>query len=483
MPQQRRVAPESAMSHTLIKNLPETLSQPLSIATLASLGVHGLFWVILPVLPLDSQSEAAHSPRTVGLVQLTPEEQSRLPQAATPQSTAALPPFGTQPNQLDDLPSLPPPPVYQPYTLPPLPPPPALSYAPLPGNIPNSPPSATLPPPGAFPVPPPPPEQFAQVPTTQFSPGEIPAPPAPNQSFQQAPTPSAPNHTLKLGESLPLKPFKLPPNRSLPTTSGLKPEPFTPENPAEQVAPPNYTQPQIQPQQPQEQQVARANPTSPPQPTTNNSARPDQLPERGKQELLALREKARASKSDRPDAATPTAEATEEQRRQQLAAKLRQQPPQSQPETPPQTAEQQRQQLAAKLRQPQSQPSAGNSTSPQTAQTIAQLNEYEDRLQAVQQAVPQVETKPPIRDKVKTCKQQLNGQAAVFGVVVDQTGEIISGPDFIPKDSAAAIQQAAKEYVNNYQFAKSDRPIDQSFRIEFQYSNDGCPEAAVSQAK
>ena len=90
---------------SILKSLPETRSTGLAI--LASLGVHGLLWVVLPAIPFSSQSVGPVSQRTIGLVQLTPAELSRLPRAATP--PVQLPAFATQPSA---LPPLPPPPEF-----------------------------------------------------------------------------------------------------------------------------------------------------------------------------------------------------------------------------------------------------------------------------------------------------------------------------------------------------------------------------------
>ena len=90
---------------SILKSLPETRSA--SLAILASLGIHGLLWVVIPFIPFSSQSIGPASQRTIGLVQLTPAELSRLPRAATP--PIQLPAFATQPST---LPPLPPPPEF-----------------------------------------------------------------------------------------------------------------------------------------------------------------------------------------------------------------------------------------------------------------------------------------------------------------------------------------------------------------------------------
>lgn len=109
---------------SLLKNIPEILSQPAGIAAIASLGIHGAIVFVLPLLPVDSNKpkNTASGKSTVGLVELTPAEQNRLPQAAPPvaalpqqlrqqlprQGQVQLPNFATQPTQLSALPPLPP---------------------------------------------------------------------------------------------------------------------------------------------------------------------------------------------------------------------------------------------------------------------------------------------------------------------------------------------------------------------------------------
>lgn len=107
---------------------------PTTLATLISVGLHALIWVIQPVLSSSSKSAESDPRRIVGFVQLTPDELSRLPEYSLAKPT---------------LPSLAPPPPKN--LLPPLPP--VQSYTPLPPipsvpldntpTIPLSPPSVT----------------------------------------------------------------------------------------------------------------------------------------------------------------------------------------------------------------------------------------------------------------------------------------------------------------------------------------------------
>lgn len=58
------------------------LKQPISIAVLASLGVHGLLWFGLPLVSASS-SKPPETQRTLGVIELSPlEQQARLPQSS-----------------------------------------------------------------------------------------------------------------------------------------------------------------------------------------------------------------------------------------------------------------------------------------------------------------------------------------------------------------------------------------------------------------
>jgi len=55
-----------------------------------------------------------------------------------------------------------------------------------------------------------------------------------------------------------------------------------------------------------------------------------------------------------------------------------------------------------------------------------------------------VETKPPLYTTLKRCQRQLDGGVAVVGVVVNPEGKIVSELDFLDKQGAAGIEQAAE---------------------------------------
>ncbi|MBW4662438.1 MAG: hypothetical protein KME15_27640 [Drouetiella hepatica Uher 2000/2452] len=90
---------------------------PSAIAAIASFGAHALLFALLPLLPSASLStQEPEIKRSVGVVELTPAEQNRLPEISN--SLIELPSIARQP-----LPSLP-------YSLNPLPDPPAPSELP-----------------------------------------------------------------------------------------------------------------------------------------------------------------------------------------------------------------------------------------------------------------------------------------------------------------------------------------------------------------
>ncbi|MEM9926585.1 MAG: hypothetical protein AAF915_23000, partial [Cyanobacteria bacterium P01_D01_bin.50] len=99
---------------SVLKNIPELLSQPAGIAAIASVGIHGAIAFILPLMPVDSKPKQKASPASVPIVELSQAEQNRLPQKQSPlvpglpqanlQSSLPLPKFATQPTPLPKLP-------------------------------------------------------------------------------------------------------------------------------------------------------------------------------------------------------------------------------------------------------------------------------------------------------------------------------------------------------------------------------------------
>ncbi len=95
----------------LLKSVPQKLIQPTGIAVIASVGIHALVGGVL--LPRWSMSSEKKSPpvRNVPLLQLTPAEQSRLPQmppSSLPSTANQLPPLSSLPySGSSSLPPLP----------------------------------------------------------------------------------------------------------------------------------------------------------------------------------------------------------------------------------------------------------------------------------------------------------------------------------------------------------------------------------------
>ncbi|BAY26996.1 hypothetical protein NIES2100_68160 [Calothrix sp. NIES-2100] len=117
---------------SLLKNLPEILSQPTGIAAIASVGIHGAIALIVPLVPVDSnKTKESASSKPVGVMELSQADQNRLPQI--PGSSPILPPSPVQlqqsqlpqfnPNAQTSLAALPPPPAPNPsqLVLPPIP--------------------------------------------------------------------------------------------------------------------------------------------------------------------------------------------------------------------------------------------------------------------------------------------------------------------------------------------------------------------------
>ncbi|MDP5337125.1 MAG: hypothetical protein NWQ28_00930 [Nodularia sp. (in: cyanobacteria)] len=88
---------------SLLKNIPEILSQPTGIAAIASLGIHGAIALIVPLMPVDSeQSQVSASPESVGILELSQADQNRLPETPStfPSQVALQPQLPQQPQLL-----------------------------------------------------------------------------------------------------------------------------------------------------------------------------------------------------------------------------------------------------------------------------------------------------------------------------------------------------------------------------------------------
>lgn len=66
---------------SLLKNVPEFLSRPTGIAVIASLGIHAAIALIVPLMPVDSDSsQPSEAPQSVGILELSQADQERLPE-------------------------------------------------------------------------------------------------------------------------------------------------------------------------------------------------------------------------------------------------------------------------------------------------------------------------------------------------------------------------------------------------------------------
>lgn len=80
---------------SLLRNLPEVLSQPTGIAAIASVGIHGAIALIVPLVPVDSnKTKEVASSKPVGMMELSQADQQRLPEI--PGTSTTLPPSPVQ---------------------------------------------------------------------------------------------------------------------------------------------------------------------------------------------------------------------------------------------------------------------------------------------------------------------------------------------------------------------------------------------------
>lgn len=136
---------------SLSSRLQQKLQDPFTIAALASLALHGIVFAFLPILPLSTQDSEDEVRPPVPLIELSPDEQSRLPDFTT--NPLELP--STSPDSdlftLSPLPAPPPfqatPPDFSPLYVPPTPP---LFFR----NLPTAPPQSSTPPRRIIPTPP-----------------------------------------------------------------------------------------------------------------------------------------------------------------------------------------------------------------------------------------------------------------------------------------------------------------------------------------
>lgn len=416
---------------SLVQALPEAWRSTNGLAIVGSIGIHTLLLVVLPFVSLDPQEVNLQS--SIGVVELSPEEQSRIPQVAADPSV--IPPTNTAQQQAPAAAR-----GFQSEILPPLPAP-APFLPPPPGTTPmyQMPSSDSLPPPAPVPLPPPPqnPSLLSQNP------------------FGQSPA-AQPDRNIQMRQISPPA-NAVPPVPGLPPTQDLQP------------SPPLAQPPKNLPDRAQQERMARQNVLA--QRLAANRHKADTSPTSDRERLLdaAAQQQVQRAKE-------------REERASRLAATLQQrQQPQSKP-TPTNPAtpnpNSDRASRLAALQQRLARPiGAQPDSKPQSdsTQTIAQIEALQQQYQKVQQAYPQFVTAAPIRKRVPVCNKKLNGGEAIIAALTDSTGNIVIGPDVISKDSPSIVQQAAIRYVKRYPFTKSAAPVNQTFRLEFSHNPNLCP--------
>jgi len=376
----------------LIKTLPATLRSSTGLAILASLSIHGILLNVLQVLPIDLLLGKVQSPRAVGLVELTPSEQSLLPQVSKPPVT--LPTFVTQSSILPPL---------QPEPLPRILQPPITKLPSVWSGLPPAPSRNNLSMAQSIPIPESPPS---------IAPNLLPVPPANNSSMMPlipipGKLPSDSVQKVKYGSSSSVSN----------TLSRLKPA-----NVTDAVRSFNA---QKNANQLENQEISRATPTA--------STRPAISQEHWTRAKLVAALQREQSKYNSSSTSASTITSTqpvisqEHWTRAKLVAALQREQSKynsSSTSTSTITSTQPvitpihwtRAKLVAALwgQQPEQNSS---STSAATAQLIAQVNDFKEWYQKVHSSNPKLATNAPIRQKIKTCQKQLDGGVAIFGMV------------------------------------------------------------------
>ncbi len=409
-----------AMSYAPIKILPKILRQPTGLAILGSLGIHGIVLSILPVLQLDSPPLAAQSSRTVRFVQLTPAEQSRLPQATPPPSASQSNNLSTP--QLSVLPPLPPAPNVI------IPPEPQLGVTP---SFSTSNPGSSAPPKITFPT------------TSDLKSGSLLPPPPPSSLLNAPQGTTLPKYQLPSGtdSSTTIDKPKLPSN-SAPTDTSLNPYFKPPTNTGLPNLPltPNQTLPSPP-------DTSLLNPT----PNQGEITSPEDEAAIKRKELIAKLEKYNKQQLQRKDINLPgNSEST------------------TSLDTPD---------SSASTTPPPPNPSGSTSSAGTREAMIAR---YEGQLRERQKDRPDVKTRAPIYQTVLTCRKQLNGLMAVGSVIVDPQGKITNGPNLIniaTPDVEQATESYLKSYFKNNRVSGGSNSNSYDFNLKYNYNPGSCGEA------
>ncbi|MBE9200410.1 MULTISPECIES: hypothetical protein [unclassified Nodularia (in: cyanobacteria)] len=382
---------------SLLKNIPDILSQPTGIAAIASLGIHGAIALIVPLMPVDpDSSQVSASPTSVGILELSPADQNRLPETPNtfPSQLALQPQLPQQPQLLPPnldtqrtlLPPLPPP-VYTQSTLPPNI---AANYRRISPNRNVSFPQRQPTPAGASAAAP-----IAQRPELRFDTSGF---NAGNQRFT-ASTPNFNQSEVRVA------------------TQGVSVERL-----------PKLTASQIPGDLPNPQPTTRATNTTPQRTQPGNNTA-----NAGNQELIARLQQ------------TPQA--------QDELILANQSLPKFQPGTAPKTPD-----LPLKT-----------VTVNEQQGLIAQLNSYEGLRKQIQQAYPNSQEKPVIRETIAASQPNLQGTVLGF-LVVDPEGKVLD-IKFQDQSVSQDLQLKAREYFNTRSL-KGDQQIS-SYPFNLRFQNNG----------
>lgn len=478
---------------SLFQNLPEKLSEPNSIAILTSIGLHAAIGIGLVTMPSFSDDSTSDT-RTVSLMELSPAEQSRLPDLSTPSFT--LPPLPDSsssletlpsPSKLPSLPALPSLPSVEPQLPKPstsrnnssafnvplaqLPPPPSqVNLPPLRSQPSLPPPSPRFEPPALEQ-----PSRIITIPETlpfaSTPPRELRTPqerlPSPKPEFSPLPTRirPLPSPPPSVAQSPNLPPLPSPVENQPPTEQTPKNSPPSPNVTSERetvaIVPqrsaetPQRAVPEESPS-PRVSDVSPIEPTENPfeyslrsQPTTNPSPTLTPSKPAATPESVAIR-RAPASPSPSPQSSTevePPRQAVLSEGRQEIVAEIRQR----------------REQLAR------------NTTN--TTNEEAKKN-YVNWLAAVEDVKPtpvQIAGTYP----EDACFQKLEG-TTVYGVLVDGSGTV-TDLELIKSSGYPIFNDQARQQVNRHNFSASGEQTPYQVNVEFKYNAEICPSLTLPQ--
>ncbi|TVP64018.1 MAG: hypothetical protein EA343_06350 [Nodularia sp. (in: Bacteria)] len=388
---------------SLLKNIPEILSQPTGIAAIASLGIHGAIALIVPLMPVDTEpSQASASPESVGIMELTQADQNRLPETPS-----------TFPSQLALQPQLPQQPQLQPPNLDVqtqrsiLPPLPSSAYR-----------QSALPPVNRTPTP-----NYRVAPNRNVSlPQRQPtAMPAPRPVPAPASAPIVPREEFQFDASG----FNAANQRFTPSTRSFDHSEVTVAGqPVAVEGLPKVTA----------SRLPSDLPNTPPTRTATNTT---------------------------PQSTPPGNDAAKEARREALVARLQETP---QPQDKLALANQSIPKMQAGSTPKAPELPLKKVNEPQGL--IAQLNSYEGLRKAIQQAYPNSQEKPVIRETVAA--NQPNVQGTVLGfLVVDTEGKVLD-IKFQDESVSTDLKSKAREYFNTKSPKGGQQVSSYPFSLRFQ---------------